>query len=65
MVSFQQGVIKSMEEKTQPLIVPSILEHEAITGLSGNKPGGMRGKVYYVSFVCNPLSTITFYTNFN
>ncbi|XP_042231898.1 unconventional myosin-Va-like isoform X3 [Homarus americanus] len=38
------GVIKLMEEKVQPLIVPSILEHEAITGLSGNKPGGMRGR---------------------
>ncbi|KAB7505341.1 Afadin [Armadillidium nasatum] len=39
-----QGVIKLMEEKVQPLIVPAILEHEAITGLSGNKPGGMRGR---------------------
>ncbi|XP_069937518.1 unconventional myosin-Va-like isoform X2 [Cherax quadricarinatus] len=38
------GVIKLMEEKVQPLIVPSILEHEAIAGLSGNKPGGMRGE---------------------
>ncbi|KAL7645004.1 UNVERIFIED_CONTAM: hypothetical protein RMT77_004828 [Armadillidium vulgare] len=38
------GVIKLMEEKVQPLIVPAILEHEAITGLSGNKPGGMRGR---------------------
>ncbi|XP_063875803.1 unconventional myosin-Va-like isoform X5 [Scylla paramamosain] len=38
------GVIKLMEEKVQPLIVPSILEHEAIAGLSGNKPGGMRGR---------------------
>lgn len=36
--------IKLMEEKVQPLIVPSILEHEAIAGLSGNKPGGMRGR---------------------
>ena len=36
-----------MEEKVQPLIVPSILEHEAITGLSGNKPGGMRGMYIY------------------
>ena len=36
-----------MEEKVQPLIVPSILEHEAIAGLSGNKPGGMRGTVKY------------------
>ncbi|XP_076051638.1 dilute class unconventional myosin isoform X4 [Oratosquilla oratoria] len=38
------GVIKLMEEKVQPLIVPSVLEHEAIAGLSGNKPGGMRGR---------------------
>ncbi|XP_050723307.1 unconventional myosin-Va-like isoform X3 [Eriocheir sinensis] len=38
------GVIKLMEQKVQPLIVPSILEHEAIAGLSGNKPGGMRGR---------------------
>lgn len=38
------GVIKLMEESIQPLVVPSILEHEAIAGLSGNKPAGMRGK---------------------
>ncbi|CAL4082348.1 unnamed protein product, partial [Meganyctiphanes norvegica] len=38
------ATIKLMEEKVQPLIVPSILEHEAIAGLSGNKPGGMRGR---------------------
>ena len=26
------------------MIVPAILEHEAISGLSGQKPGGMRGR---------------------
>ncbi|KAG8180737.1 hypothetical protein JTE90_004694 [Oedothorax gibbosus] len=37
-----QAVIKILEERVQPLIVPAILEHEAIPGISGNKPGGMR-----------------------
>ncbi|XP_023232737.1 unconventional myosin-Va-like [Centruroides sculpturatus] len=32
-----------MEEKVQPLIVPAILEHEAIPGIS-SKPSGMRGR---------------------
>ncbi|GFY64185.1 unconventional myosin-Vb [Trichonephila inaurata madagascariensis] len=39
-----QGVIKLMEERVQPFIVPAILEHEAIPGISGNKPSGMRGR---------------------
>lgn len=39
-----QAVIKSMEEKVQPLIVPAMLEHEAIAGISGNKPSGMRSR---------------------
>lgn len=39
-----QGVIRHLEEKVQPMIVPAILEHEAILGLSGQKPGGMRGR---------------------
>ncbi|KAF2349500.1 Dilute domain [Trinorchestia longiramus] len=38
------GVIKLMEESIQPLVVPSILELEAISGLSGSKPGPMRGR---------------------
>lgn len=38
-----QGVIKIMEEKVQQLIVPAILEHEAIPGMSG-KPSGLRGR---------------------
>lgn len=32
------GVIKLMEESIQPLVVPSILENEAIPGLTNNKP---------------------------
>lgn len=39
-----QAVIKLMEERVQPFIVPAILEHEAIPGISGNKPSGMRGR---------------------
>ncbi|XP_021923468.1 unconventional myosin-Va [Zootermopsis nevadensis] len=39
-----QGVIRHLEERVQPMIVPAILEHEAISGLSGQKPGGMRGR---------------------
>lgn len=39
-----QGVIKIMETKVQRLIVPAVLEHEAIPGISGNKPLGMRGR---------------------
>ncbi|XP_042909749.1 unconventional myosin-Va isoform X2 [Parasteatoda tepidariorum] len=39
-----QAVIKLMEERVQPLIVPAILEHEAIRGMFGNKPSGMRGR---------------------
>lgn len=42
-VWINQGVIKIMEEKVQPLIVPAVLEHEAIPGISG-KPSGMRGR---------------------
>ncbi|XP_018563166.1 unconventional myosin-Va isoform X1 [Anoplophora glabripennis] len=39
-----QGLIKNFEEKVQPLIVPAILEHEEIPGISGNKPSGFRGR---------------------
>lgn len=34
-----QICIRTMEKKIQPLIVPAILEHDAITNISGNKPG--------------------------
>ncbi|CAH0551807.1 unnamed protein product [Brassicogethes aeneus] len=44
-----QGLIKSFEEKIQPLIVPAILEHEEIAGLSGSKPSGFRGRQSSVS----------------
>jgi myosin-5 len=42
--TYLQGVIRHLEERVQPMIVPAILEHEAIMGLSGQKPGGMRGR---------------------
>lgn len=33
--------IRNLEEKVQPLIVPAILEHEEIRGVTGgNKPAG-------------------------
>ncbi|XP_022250756.1 unconventional myosin-Va-like isoform X1 [Limulus polyphemus] len=44
-----QAVIKIMEERVQPLIVPAVLEHEAIPGISGNKPLGMRGRTSSLS----------------
>lgn len=37
-----QGLIKTFEGKIQTLIVPAILEHEEIAGISGNKPSGFR-----------------------
>ncbi|XP_041356072.1 unconventional myosin-Vb-like [Gigantopelta aegis] len=39
-----QSLIKSMEECTQPNIVPAVLEHEAIAGLTASKPSGLRGR---------------------
>ncbi|XP_074661653.1 unconventional myosin-Va-like [Tubulanus polymorphus] len=39
-----QGLTKLMQQTIQPMIVPSVLEHEAIAGLSGSKPTGMRGR---------------------
>lgn len=38
-----QGLIRNFAEKVQPLIVPAILEHEEIPGISGHKPSG-RGR---------------------
>lgn len=32
------GLSRFIQEKIQPLIVPAILEHEEIAGISGNKP---------------------------
>lgn len=40
-----EGLITNFEEKVQPLIVPAILEHEEIPGISGNKPSGFRGRI--------------------
>ncbi|XP_062613392.1 unconventional myosin-Va-like isoform X4 [Saccostrea cucullata] len=39
-----QTMIKYMEEVIQPMVVPAVLEHEAIAGLSASKPSGMRGR---------------------
>ncbi|KAF5304800.1 hypothetical protein FQR65_LT07817 [Abscondita terminalis] len=38
-------IIKFLSEKVQPLIVPAILEHEEIPGISGNKLSGFRGRL--------------------
>ncbi|ELT88116.1 hypothetical protein CAPTEDRAFT_225225 [Capitella teleta] len=39
-----QGLLKLMESQIQPMIVGAVLEHEAIAGLSGSKPTGLRGR---------------------
>ncbi|XP_055872959.1 unconventional myosin-Va-like isoform X4 [Biomphalaria glabrata] len=39
-----QALMKLMEELIQPNIVPAILEHEAIAGLTASKPSGLRGR---------------------
>ncbi|XP_022303516.2 unconventional myosin-Va-like isoform X3 [Crassostrea virginica] len=39
-----QTLIKHMEEVLQPMVVPAILDHEAIAGLTASKPVGMRGR---------------------
>ncbi|XP_043239041.1 unconventional myosin-Vb-like isoform X1 [Amphibalanus amphitrite] len=38
-----QLVIKQLEERVQPVVVPAVLEHEAIAGLTG-RPAGIRGR---------------------
>lgn len=43
-VWIHQGLLKSFAEKIQNLIVPAILEHEEIPGISGGKPSGFRGR---------------------
>lgn len=43
------GYVRNFEEKVQPLIVPAILEHEEIPGISGNKPSGFRGRISSIS----------------
>lgn len=42
-------MVKQLETRIQPFIQPAILEHEAITGLSSNKPSGMRGRAASVT----------------
>ncbi|XP_047735579.1 unconventional myosin-Vc-like [Hyalella azteca] len=37
------GVIKLMEESIQPLVVPSILENEVMSGICVGKPGPAKG----------------------
>ncbi|KAK3767729.1 hypothetical protein RRG08_052875 [Elysia crispata] len=39
-----QALMKLMEELIQNSIVPAILEHEAIAGLTASKPSGLRGR---------------------
>ncbi|KAL1513922.1 hypothetical protein ABEB36_003260 [Hypothenemus hampei] len=39
-----QALTHNLEEKIQPLIVPAILEHEEVPGMSG-KPSGLRSRV--------------------
>ena len=38
-VCLDQGMTKLMEEEIQPILVPAVLEHEGISGISGgDKP---------------------------
>lgn len=46
--------MRTLQDKIQPLIIPAILEHEAIAGIGGNKPAGMRGRA---SSVCRDLES--------
>ncbi|XP_076436047.1 unconventional myosin-Va-like isoform X2 [Babylonia areolata] len=39
-----QTLTKLMQELLQPSIVPAVLEHEAIAGLTASKPAGLRGR---------------------
>ncbi|XP_059483420.1 unconventional myosin-Va isoform X2 [Neocloeon triangulifer] len=43
-ICIYQALMKHLESRVQPLVQPAVLEHEAITGLSSNKPAGMRGR---------------------
>lgn len=55
-IKFFTGYIKHFEEKIQPLIVPAILEHEEIPGISGNKPSGFRGRLSSLKDLGSPGS---------
>ncbi|CAH1252206.1 MYO5A [Branchiostoma lanceolatum] len=49
-VHIYQMMIKIMESKLQPMIVPGMLEHEAIPGVSGGaRPTGMRQRTQSIS----------------
>ena len=40
-----QGMTKLMEEEIQPILVPAVLEHEGISGISGgDKPRSVSGR---------------------
>lgn len=49
-------MIKGVEDKIQTLIVPAILEHEEIPGMSGNKPSG-RNRLGSTSSVSTPTGS--------
>lgn len=53
---FPTGYIKHFEEKIQQLIVPAILEHEEIPGISGNKPSGFRARLSSIKDLGSPGS---------
>ncbi|XP_046984873.1 unconventional myosin-Va [Schistocerca americana] len=54
-VGIYQSLIGHIQEKVQPLVVPAILEHEAISGLSSQKPSGMRGRAASTSRDSEPF----------
>ncbi|XP_052786760.1 unconventional myosin-Va-like isoform X2 [Mya arenaria] len=43
-VRIYQTLIKLMEATIQPSIVAAVIDHEAIAGLTGSKPSGLRGR---------------------
>ncbi|KAG5877915.1 hypothetical protein JTB14_011629 [Gonioctena quinquepunctata] len=52
-----QAAIHTLEEKIQPFIVPAILEHEEIPGISGNKPSGFRGRMGVLQAMGSPVGS--------
>lgn len=52
-----QGVVKNIRDKIQSLIVPAILEHEEIPGISGNKPSGSRSRLGSSSGISSPTGS--------
>lgn len=41
-----QGIIKDFEKKLLPLIVPAMLEHASLPGMSDARPAGMRSSTF-------------------